>query len=418
MKGKTCFNQTTKRITPTAHWLNEQHVEHFGCLLNSVIVWFKTFIPNRSFLYYCTMKKIITHSIVWLVLTYFLFFSFSLFLPVQLSFIRALAGTGLMLVTFYISGYGLADWLLIRRWNPIIFAVSALFLVFILSVLRVKMLGLISGNFDFSNRISPDLLEQRENLFPGRSAWLLNRQETGKAPFLPGVLMNSIILIIAVLYRLYENKSRKEQESREELQRSQEAQIFYLKSQVNPHFLFNTLNNLYGLTYSKSDLAPQMVLGLSETMRYLIYETEQKLVPFEKELHFIRNYLDLEKMRISYPENIRDTIRVSCPSVYVPPLLLLPFIENCFKHGNIGKDEDGWMELDISDGNGNLYFVCKNSFSHVPAKQSAFSGIGLANVKKRLDLIFAEKYELQTVKQDGEYMVSLQFSVFQKRDEL
>ena len=364
------------------------------------------------------MKKIITHSIVWLVLTYFLFFSFSLFLPVQLSFIRAIAATGLMLLMFYISGYVLANRLLIRRWNPFAFAVSALLLVFVLSVLRVKMLGLIPETMAFSTRVSPELLEQRENLFPGRNAWLLNRLEDGRAPFLPGLLINLITLIIAVLYRLYENKSQKEHESREELQRSQEAQIFYLKSQVNPHFLFNTLNNLYGLTYSKSDLAPQMVLGLSETMRYLIYETEQKVVPLEKELHFIRNYLDLEKMRISYPENIRDTIRISHTSVYIPPLLLLPFIENCFKHGNIGKDDDGWMELDISDENGNLFFVCKNSFNHTPAKQSAFSGIGLTNVKKRLDLIFAEKYELQTLKQDGEYMVSLQVPVFQNRNEL
>ena len=237
-------------------------------------------------------------------------------------------------------------------------------------------------------------------------------------PFLPGLLMNAVILTIATLYRMYESKAQKEQESSEELQRSQEAQILYLKSQVNPHFLFNTLNNLYGLTYSKSDLAPQMVLGLSETMRYLIYETEQKLVPLEKELHFIQNYLNLEKMRISYPENVRVTIRVLRPSAFIPPLLLLPFIENCFKHGNIGKEEEGWMEIDISDGNGNMYFVCKNSYSNALEKPSASTGIGLSNVKKRLDLIFTENYELQTVKQDGEYMVSLQVPVFQKRDKL
>jgi sensor histidine kinase YesM len=364
------------------------------------------------------MKKIVIHSIVWLVLSYFLFFSLSLFLPDELSLIRAVTSTSLMALTFYLSAYGLTNWLLINRRMPFLFTVSAILLVFVLSAFRLKLLGIIPGNVAVSGQLSPDLLEQRENLMFGKNLWMFNRIGAGRTPFLPGLLMNSVILVIAMLYRLYENKTRKEQESREELQRSQEAQIIYLKSQVNPHFLFNTLNNLYGLTYSKSDRAPQMVLGLSETMRYLIYETEQKLVPLEKELHFIRNYLDLEKMRISFPENVRDTIRVSQLSVFVPPLLLLPFIENCFKHGNIGKDDDGWMELDISDDHDYLYFVCKNSFNNTAQKPATSSGIGLKNVKKRLDLIFGEKYELQTLKQDGEYMVSLQFPVFQKKDQL
>ena len=412
------FHRITKRFTPTARWLNVQPVDRFGCLLSLCVIWFKAFILNGVFSYYCIMKKTIIHIIVWLALTYFLFFSMSLFLPVSLSLIRAVTGTGLMALTFYLSGYGLANWLLIRRWRPVAFAVAALLLVFVLSVFRIKVLGLIPGNIALSGRFTPELLEQPENLALGKNLWILNRIGAGRAPFLPGLLMNAVILTIATLYRMYESKAQKEQESREELQRSQEAQILYLKSQVNPHFLFNTLNNLYGLTYSKSDLAPQMVLGLSETMRYLIYETEQKLVPLEKELHFIRNYLDLEKMRISYPENVRVTIRVVRPSAFIPPLLLLPFIENCFKHGNIGKEEEGWMEIDISDGNGTLYFVCKNSYSSAHAKPSASSGIGLANVKKRLGLIFAEKYELQTLKQEGEYMVSLQVPVFQKRDEL
>jgi len=414
----TCFHPTTKPVTPTTGLLNEQQVDCFCRWLNHWVVWFKAFILNVVFLYHCNMKKIVIHSIVWLVLSYFLFFSLSLFLPDELSLIRAVTSTSLMAFTFYLSAYGLTNWLLINRRMPFLFTVSAILLVFVLSAFRLKLLGIIPGNVAVSGQLSPDLLEQRENLMFGKNLWMFNRIGAGRTPFLPGLLMNSVILVIAMLYRLYENKTRKEQESREELQRSQEAQIIYLKSQVNPHFLFNTLNNLYGLTYSKSDRAPQMVLGLSETMRYLIYETEQKLVPLEKELHFIRNYLDLEKMRISFPENVRDTIRVSQLSVFVPPLLLLPFIENCFKHGNIGKDDDGWMELDISDDHDYLYFVCKNSFNNTVQKPATSSGIGLKNVKKRLDLIFGEKYELQTLKQDGEYMVSLQFPVFQKKDQL
>ncbi len=364
------------------------------------------------------MKKIVIHSIIWLVLMYFLFISLSMFAPWKLVAQRSFASIFLMAGMFYISGCGLANQFLIRRNKPVLFGLFSIVFILLFSVFRVRILNLFPVNLGTIGPHFPDELFRQDDGFSWSDLLPKNRLESGRAPYLAGFLMNAVILVIAVLYRLYENKAQKEQESREELQQSQEAQILYLKSQVNPHFLFNTLNNLYGLTYSKSDLAPQMVLGLSDTMRYLIYETEQKLVPIEKEINFIRNYLELEKMRISYPENVRVTIRVDRPLAYIPPLLLLPFIENCFKHGNIGKDEDGWMELDISDGNGNLYFVCKNSYSSAQKKQMATSGIGLANVKKRLELIFAEKYELQAWKQDDEYMVSLQFPVFQKKDEL
>jgi sensor histidine kinase YesM len=159
-----------------------------------------------------------------------------------------------------------------------------------------------------------------------------------------------------------------------------------------------------------------MVLGLSDTMRYMIYETEQKLVHLEKELNFVRNYLELEKMRISSPENIRVSELVRNLSVFVPPLLLLPFIENCFKHGSIGKDDDGWMEIDIWDEKDSLFFVCKNNFNESRSVRS--SGIGLANVQKRLQLIFNERYKLKTLEQNNEFMVSLQFPVFQRKDML
>jgi len=362
------------------------------------------------------MIKPFVHIIVWLALAYFLFFSLSLFVPVKQAIERALTGTSLMAGMFYISGWILTDQLLIRRKKVAIFIILAFLLCVLFSILRVKLLDLFSSELRGMN-LSNLLLKSREDRFLGKNLLLLNRLGAGRPSYFVSFPMNVVILTIALLFRLYEHKSRQEQESLEKLQRSQEAQILYLKSQVNPHFLFNTLNNLYGLTYSKSDLAPQMVLGLSDTMRYMIYETDQKLVPVEKELNFIRNYLDLEKMRISYPGNVRTSIHVSQPSVYIPPLLLLPFIENCFKHGTIGKEEEGWMELDIWDDQEMFCFVCKNSYRE-RSKSAGNPGIGLTNVKKRLDLIFGEKYELQTVRQNDEFMVSLQFPVFMKKDQL
>ena len=363
------------------------------------------------------MRKIFIHSAVWLVLVYSLFFSLTVFFPIKTAALRSLTGVFFMAGIFYISGWVIANEFLIKRQNLVLFILFEVLAIFTFSLLRARLLGLLPGDMIFfpnrfmeAREIDPDGFLWRRNLL------LNDRFKSGRASFFIGFLMNSVLSVIAVLLRLYENKDKKEKESREELQRSQEAQILYLKSQVNPHFLFNTLNNLYGLTYSKSELAPQMVLGLSDTMRYLIYETEQKLVPVEKELSFILNYLDLEKMRISTPDNIRVSILVSWSSAFIPPLLLLPFVENCFKHGSIGKEDDGWVELDIWDENNNFFFVCKNNFSENKSGRS--TGIGLTNVKKRLQLIFGEHFELRTIKQDDEFMVSLQFQVFEKKDML
>ncbi|QGY44624.1 hypothetical protein GM418_13410 [Maribellus comscasis] len=361
------------------------------------------------------MRKIFIHSAVWLVLVYSLFFSLTVFLPVKSAAYRALSGILFMAGIFYFSGWVLAKEFLIKRKNLVLFILFEILVIFAFSVLRAKLLGLLPGDMIFF----PNLQLEGRKLNPDNFLWrrsLLenSRFKSGRPAFLISLLMNTVLSIIAVLLSLYENKDKKERESREELQRSQEAQILYLKSQVNPHFLFNTLNNLYGLTYAKSELAPQMVLGLSDTMRYLIYETEQKLVPVEKELNFIHNYLDLEKMRISTPEHIRISSQVSRPSVFIPPLLLLPFIENCFKHGSIGKEDDGWVEIDIWDEKDRFFFVCKNNFPENRNKKAP--GIGLANVKKRLQLIFGERYELKTITQDNEFMVSLAFPVFEKKN--
>jgi len=365
------------------------------------------------------MKKVLLHISVWLVLAYFLYASFSLFLPWEMAAGRALAGISLIAGMFYASGWGLANQFLVKRKQYVLFGVFAVLLCILFSILRVELLGLFPEYVpSFSGRGPREFLES-EDLTPRGNLFLNRRPNTGGVPYGISFLINVFILFIATLFRLYEHQAKKEQESREKLQRSQEAQIIYLKSQVNPHFLFNTLNNLYGLTYTKSDLAPQMVLGLSDTMRYLIYETEQKLVPVGKELDFIRNYIDLEKMRISHPENIRLTVHVARQTGFIPPLLLLPFVENCFKHGTIGREDEGWVEVDIWDDKERLFFVCKNSYREdKKATQNKVPGIGLVNVNKRLELIFGENYELKILQQDNEYMVSLRIPVFSKKEAL
>jgi len=362
------------------------------------------------------MKKILVHISVWLILTYFLYIPFSLFLPWAMAIARAIAGISLFAGMFYISGWVLASHFLVRHKKYMLFILSSILLCIVFSVIRVKLLGLFPESVPaFTGRFPREFLESQRDLNPGNNSELLNRLKPGSAAFLPGFMINVVILFIATLFRLYENEAKKEQESREKLQRSQEAQILYLKSQVNPHFLFNTLNNLYGLTWSKSDLAPQMVLELSDTMRYLIYETEQKLVPMEKELDFIRNYLDLEKKRISYPENIRFSVNVSRQTGLFRRCCCSLSWKTALNTGPLaGKMKDGWKWIFGMKRDASFLFV-KTVTGNIKSRETKGSGLGLVNVKKRLELIFGENYELEIVQKEEVYMVSLRFPIFSKK---
>lgn len=385
-----------------------------GCWLIKLRCLLSGELPEALSLYNCTMKKAIIHLGLWTILGYLFFVSLSLVLPWQVALSRTITGLLLIALMFYVAGELLTTQFLIRRRNLVLFSIFIVLAILVIAGLRSRFLAEFPGT---ANNFWQDTLRNRAGSGFSRNSIILNRISSGRSPIIVGVLLNMVVATIAVLLSLYEHKAAKELESREKLQRSQEAQILYLKSQVNPHFLFNTLNNLYGLTYAKSDLAPQMVLGLSDTMRYLIYETEQKLVPISKELDFVRNYLGLEKMRISVPENIRVSMQVSNESAFIPPLLLLPFVENCFKHGSIGKDEDGWLEMDIWDEGERFCFVCKNSVL-ADGNTSRKPGIGLGNVKKRLELIYGEQFELQTLRLADEFLVSLNFPVFERKDQL
>lgn len=360
------------------------------------------------------MRKGIIYISVTGILGYLFFVSFSLFLPWDVALLRTFYGVLLFLTVFFVSSEVLTVHFLIRKKRSVLFGLMALLLILVVSEIRSRYVGSSPGAI---REGWYNVLKEGPLSHHNPDSMVLKRINAGRTPLLIGVLMNSIIVVIATLLKLYQHKAEVEKKNREKLQRSQEAQIIYLKSQVNPHFLFNTLNNLYGLTFSKSDKAPYIVLGLSETMRYLIYETDQKLVPVQKETDFIRNYLELEKMRISNPENVRLSIDLRKEGVFIPPLLLLPFVENCFKHGSIGKREDGWAEIDIWDQKERMFFVCKNSVLSQPSGRES-SGIGLKNVKQRLTLIFQDNYHLKINRQEDEFFVSLDFPVFKSRNQL
>lgn len=333
-------------------------------------------------------------------------------MPVKESLVRSFPALAIQVCLYYFVADVLTYQLLIKRKFPLLCGVAVTCTVLLMAFFRVRFMNDLP--FDPEDRLLDAL---RGQSFSDSDGIEMLRIKQRYSVIIASVVLYCVIAIFAVLLRMYRHKNAKEIENREKLQRSQEAQITYLKSQVNPHFLFNTLNNLYGLTYSKSDLAPHVVLGLSESMRYLIYETEQKLVTLAKELQFIQNYLKLEKTRLPESAQVQCSMQVSHESLFIPPLLLLPFIENCFKHGAVGKHEGGWVEIDIWDEKDTLFFVCKNNIG-LNLVSGRSHGIGLANVKKRLDLIYEGKYGFRQEQTEQEYMVALNLPLFKNRNEL
>ncbi len=192
-----------------------------------------------------------------------------------------------------------------------------------------------------------------------------------------------------------------------------QSELRFLKSQINPHFLFNTLNNLYALTLKKSDKAPEIVLKLSEIMRYMLYECNERQVPLEREVQYIHNYLDLERLR--QPKgDIRLTIEGSISDQMIAPLIFVPFLENSFKHGlNHHAQGGGYVHLHLRVEGKHLEFFIENSKPDPPppAGRPGDGGIGLANVRQRLDLLYPGKYALKIQEDPKRYTVILRITL-------
>jgi len=203
------------------------------------------------------------------------------------------------------------------------------------------------------------------------------------------------------------------QSERIELQtQTMQSELKFLRSQINPHFLFNTLNNLYALTLKKSDDAPAIVLKLSEMMRYMLYECNEKKVLLSKEVSYMQNYLDLERLRQRASIEITFELDGEVNDQKIAPLLLIPFIENSFKHGLTSRI-DGWVRIRLQISQKKLLFDIENSKGPGMPKQvhRKSGGIGLVNVRRRLNLIYPDNYQLKISNEPNSYRVSLDLNL-------
>ena len=170
----------------------------------------------------------------------------------------------------------------------------------------------------------------------------------------------------------------------------QQAELNYLKSQTNPHFLFNTLNNIYSLARDKSDLAPESILRLSKILRFMLYETSGHYIALEQELKIINDYIALEKLR--YDESLRINFNYDIENMKqaLPPLLLIPLVENAFKHGVSETRNQPFVDIHLSVKDRQLAFFVKNSTEAFPEERSVKENIGLANLRRQLELLYTD----------------------------
>jgi predicted transcriptional regulator with HTH domain len=181
-------------------------------------------------------------------------------------------------------------------------------------------------------------------------------------------------------------------------------QLEYLKYQINPHFFMNTLNNIHALVDIDPEKAKATIVELSKMMRYLLYEGNNSLIPLQREIQFLHNYITLMRLRYTDKVTIKTDVPEQIPEKQIPPLLLITFIENAFKHG-VSYQQDSYINVGILFSDDRLHFECTNS-KH-PQKQSEQGGVGLTNVKRRLALIYGSDYTLDINDGDDVYEVKL-----------
>ena len=223
---------------------------------------------------------------------------------------------------------------------------------------------------------------------------------------------NSVVFCFAVLalgtsIKVTENWYENEKQKKEMENQKLGAELSLLKSQINPHFFFNTLNSIYSLAIIKSDKTPEAIIKLSEIMRYIIYDTEHKLVPLSKEVEYIANYIELQRLRLTKQIKIIFKTRLNKEESVIEPLLLLPFIENAFKHG-IDIEKGGTILITITQSDNLLQLHVENPLVDDPTvPKNGSSGIGMNNTLKRLKLLYHDNYSLTSGPVDKIYVTDL-----------
>jgi LytS/YehU family sensor histidine kinase len=208
-----------------------------------------------------------------------------------------------------------------------------------------------------------------------------------------------VVFIISFVYRRVLDSIRRDREQKEKQAERLSSELKFLRSQVSPHFLFNMMTNMVSLARQKSDLLEPSLIKLSDLLRYMLYESDEEKFSIKKEIESLKSYIELQQLRFGHDVNVQLEIKNENPDCLIEPMLLFPFVENAFKHG-IGLVKDSFIKIYLEVKEQHLFFSVINNYNKQNLSKDKNSGIGLSNVKNRLDLLYRGKYKLD-LKDDG-----------------
>lgn len=325
----------------------------------------------------------------------FLFFFLSFWAGWVVSFVHSLFLTFCLLLASKIETKYIMR--LLQKINIFLFfLINVLFVVLMSSVttyLESYMLIIMSKHFSIS---TPQFDDAKVFIFPF---------------FIRIVLFTATVAIsiISVMQRAEKENQRIKNELKSE---KLDMELRFLKSQMTPHFIFNALNNIYSLVYTKDENAPQSVLKLSDMIRYVMVDCQVDEISLEKEVKYIDAYIDFQQIGMENKSNVIFEKNIKNHDFKIPPMILQPLVENSFKHSRIVNDPNGFVHFYLLQENNDLLFIARNSIKGMSIaiadqNKKHHSGIGLANVKKRLDLYYGKNYSFEAKQDNENYVVTI-----------
>jgi two-component system, LytTR family, sensor kinase len=281
---------------------------------------------------------------------------------------------------------------------------------------------------NFLDTYKPDGFGERILNFPDRARpenmpkpgidgeWAGGRRERPNSlvrfMWFPMFIQTGTVILLTTIYKVTKIANERQKETLMLKSEKLDSELRFLKSQMNPHFLFNAMNNIYTLSLLKSEKTPEVVMKLSDMLKYNIYEGENKeRVAISKEIAYINNYIaiyvlkdDKIKDNISFEYDISDDVNIA-------PMVLIPFVENAFKHGNIEDEKNGKIQIRLTVDSGLLTFECRNTLATNKKSKDKEGGIGIVNVKRRLELIYPGRHELKSTETATEFSVEMKILI-------
>ena len=329
------------------------------------------------------------HASVWLTLFFFAYSAVSNFYAPMLATIHSSLNILLVMVLFYSHLYLVNRFLERKKWG--LFVVLSALIFSIIFGLRVFV------NLEILEK--PALNPINTLISP---LWRI-----GTMVF----LTSGFVWLFAIAFQLLMNRFKKERENLALINAQQAAQLNYLKAQINPHFLFNALNNIYSLTVIKSNDAPKMLLKLSDLLRYAIYEGQRETVSLKKEAEHIQKFIDLFQMKSEYPLSISFKTEGNLAEMGIEPMILIPIVENCFKHCDFETNETAFIEMILMVKDNHLSFSTVNTFNKSDAQKDAVGGVGLANINQRLALRYHDNFTFDFKEINGVFETHLKINL-------